>query len=299
MPPLHSEGLWPAQFTAITNLEKSLAADRPRSLVQMATGSGKTFTAVSFIYRQLKFGGARRVLFLVDRANLGRQTLKEFQQYQSPYNHDLAYIIEEPWDDFGNHLLTSDEYPSYAGQSEYLAKRFEENGNLVARDVLTDRYQNQRKRMKAAYSVDDWLLTHAGVAPGIADIIPPDVIIAGSSSVAAFLNKEFWRELQTPVPLSGECPRYGYGPLFQIHRCRLGSDRFGGIFWFDPFGEMINPSPLVGRQIFGHTPVPYPDIGTHWINLNTFEKGIWVFDTEEKCLIDLGSGEKITEGIPA
>lgn len=51
MPPLHSEGLWPAQFTAITNLEKSLAADRPRSLVQMATGSGKTFTSVSFIYR--------------------------------------------------------------------------------------------------------------------------------------------------------------------------------------------------------------------------------------------------------
>ncbi len=214
-------------------------------------------------------------------------------------NHDLAYIIEEPWDDFGNHVLTSDEYPSYAGQSEYLAKRFEENGNLVARDVLTDRYQNQRKRMKAAYSADGWLLTHAGVAPSIADIIPPDVIIAGSSSVAAFLNKEFWRELQTPVPLSGECPRYGYGPLFQIHRCRHGNDRFGGIFWFDQFGEITNPSPLVGRQIFGHTPVPYPDLETHWINLNTFEKGIWVFDTEENCLIDLGSGEKITDGIPA
>jgi len=87
MPPLHNDGLWPAQFTAIGNLEKSLAADRPRSLVQMATGSGKTFTAVSFIYRQLKFAGARRVLFLVDRANLGRQTLKEFQQYQSPCNN--------------------------------------------------------------------------------------------------------------------------------------------------------------------------------------------------------------------
>jgi len=91
MPPLdvgairESPLLWPAQVTAITNLEKSLAANRPRSLVQMATGSGKTFTAVSFIYRQLKFANARRVLFLVDRANLGRQTLKEFQQYQSPY----------------------------------------------------------------------------------------------------------------------------------------------------------------------------------------------------------------------
>jgi type I restriction enzyme, R subunit len=85
MPPFHTEGLWPAQITAIANLEKSLAANRPRSLIQMATGSGKTFTAVSFIYRQLKFANARRVLFLVDRANLGRQTLKEFQQYSSPY----------------------------------------------------------------------------------------------------------------------------------------------------------------------------------------------------------------------
>jgi len=102
LPPLHEEGLWPAQFTAITNLEKSLAADRPRSLVQMATGSGKTFTAVSFIYRQLKFAGARRVLFLVDRANLGRQTLKEFQQYQSPYT---PYKFSEEY--IVNHLQSS------------------------------------------------------------------------------------------------------------------------------------------------------------------------------------------------
>ncbi|MBT0663654.1 DEAD/DEAH box helicase family protein [Geobacter pelophilus] len=86
MPTLHEEGLWPAQITAIANLEKSLADNRPRSLVQMATGSGKTFTAVSFIYRQLKFANAKRVLFLVDRANLGRQTFKEFQQYDSPVN---------------------------------------------------------------------------------------------------------------------------------------------------------------------------------------------------------------------
>jgi type I restriction enzyme R subunit len=87
MPPLKSEGLWPAQITAINNLEKSLADDRPRALIQMATGSGKTFTAINFIYRLIKFGGAKRVLFLVDRGNLGDQTLKEFQQYVSPYNN--------------------------------------------------------------------------------------------------------------------------------------------------------------------------------------------------------------------
>jgi type I restriction enzyme R subunit len=84
MPPLMTTGLWDAQIEAITNLETSLAEDRPRALIQMATGSGKTFTAVSSIYRLIKFGGARRVLFLVDRSNLGRQTLKEFQQYVTP-----------------------------------------------------------------------------------------------------------------------------------------------------------------------------------------------------------------------
>jgi type I restriction enzyme R subunit len=84
MPPLMTNGLWSAQIEAIENLEKSLAQDRPRALIQMATGSGKTFTAVSFIYRLIKFAGARRVLFLVDRSNLGRQTLKEFQQYVTP-----------------------------------------------------------------------------------------------------------------------------------------------------------------------------------------------------------------------
>jgi|CXWL01.1.fsa_nt_gi type I restriction enzyme R subunit len=87
LPSLSTAGLWPAQVTAINNLEKSLAQDRPRALIQMATGSGKTFTAINFIYRLIKFGGAKRVLFLVDRGNLGDQTLKEFQQYVSPYNN--------------------------------------------------------------------------------------------------------------------------------------------------------------------------------------------------------------------
>jgi type I restriction enzyme R subunit len=81
MPPLVTAGLRECQVEAIGGLERSLAENRPRSLIQMATGSGKTFTAVSFAYRLIKHAGARRVLFLVDRANLGRQTLKEFQQY--------------------------------------------------------------------------------------------------------------------------------------------------------------------------------------------------------------------------
>ena len=79
--------LWPAQGTAIRNLEASLAQNKPRALIQMATGSGKTFTAIGFIYRLIKFAGARRVLFLVDRGNLGRQAKKEFDAYVSPYNN--------------------------------------------------------------------------------------------------------------------------------------------------------------------------------------------------------------------
>ena len=97
MPELIEGGLWPAQVVAIKNLEKSLAQNRPRALIQMATGSGKTFTAINFIYRLIKFAKARRVLFLVDRGNLGRQTLKEFQQYISPYNNykfSEEYIVQ-------------------------------------------------------------------------------------------------------------------------------------------------------------------------------------------------------------
>lgn len=89
--------LWPAQITAIRNLEASLARNKPRALIQMATGSGKTFTAISFIYRLIKFAGARRVLFLVDRGNLGRQAKKEFDQYVSPVNNykfGEEYIVQ-------------------------------------------------------------------------------------------------------------------------------------------------------------------------------------------------------------
>lgn len=84
MPPLAEEGLRKAQITAIKNLELSLARGDRRALIQMATGGGKTFTACNFIYRLIKHCGAKRVLFLVDRNNLGRQALKEFQAFKAP-----------------------------------------------------------------------------------------------------------------------------------------------------------------------------------------------------------------------
>ncbi len=63
LPPAEIPGLWANQQRAIQSLEQSLAADRPRALIQMATGSGKSLTSVASIYRLIKFGGARRVLF--------------------------------------------------------------------------------------------------------------------------------------------------------------------------------------------------------------------------------------------
>jgi len=85
LPDLIEAGLRPAQIEAINGIERSLAEQRfSRSLVQMATGAGKTFAAVTQSYRLLRYGGFRRILFLVDRNNLGDQTLGEFQNYATP-----------------------------------------------------------------------------------------------------------------------------------------------------------------------------------------------------------------------
>ena len=69
------------QIKAIANLEKSFRESRPRALIQMATGSGKTFTAITAIYRLIKFAKAKKILFLVDTKNLGEQAEQEFSNY--------------------------------------------------------------------------------------------------------------------------------------------------------------------------------------------------------------------------
>ena len=84
MPALPTENLRDCQIRAVTGLETSLAAARPRALIHMATGAGKTFTAITAIYRLLKFGGAKRVLFLVDTRNLGKQAHQEFMAFTPP-----------------------------------------------------------------------------------------------------------------------------------------------------------------------------------------------------------------------
>jgi len=91
-PTLNSNGLRVCQVNAIINLEESFAQNKPRALVQMATGAGKTYTAVTAIYRLLKFAKAKKILFLVDTRNLGKQAEQEFQAYKP--NDDKRLFTE-------------------------------------------------------------------------------------------------------------------------------------------------------------------------------------------------------------
>ena len=125
---LEKQGLRDCQIEAITNLEKSFAVDLPRALIQMATGSGKTYTAVSFAYRLIKFANAKRILFLVDRSNLGRQTLKEFQQYTTPDDgrkftelYNVQHLTTNRIDDVSNVCITTIQrlYSMLKGDSDF------------------------------------------------------------------------------------------------------------------------------------------------------------------------------------
>ena len=81
LPHLDPAGLRDCQIGAIENLEASFKDDRPRALIQMATGSGKTYAAITAVYRLLKHADAKRILFLVDTRNLGEQAQQEFMAY--------------------------------------------------------------------------------------------------------------------------------------------------------------------------------------------------------------------------
>ena len=97
LPPVDVVGLRACQIDAIHGLDASLGKDAPRALIQMATGAGKTFTACTFSWRLLKHAKAQRILFLVDRRNLGDQTLKEFQNYDPPGSgrkFDKTFIVQ-------------------------------------------------------------------------------------------------------------------------------------------------------------------------------------------------------------
>ena len=128
IPELDFKNLWPCQDQAIRNLEQSFSANKPRALIQMATGSGKTFTAVTFCYRLIKHAGAKRILFMVDRSNLGRQALREFQQYTTPDDgrkftelYNVQYLQSQNIDDVSKIVITTIQrlYSILKGEKEF------------------------------------------------------------------------------------------------------------------------------------------------------------------------------------
>jgi type I restriction enzyme R subunit len=84
LPPLIEDQLRVSQIEAINGLEGSLRLNKERALVEMATGGGKTIAAIAHAYRLLNYGQAQRILFLVDRRNLGKQAYDEFANWQTP-----------------------------------------------------------------------------------------------------------------------------------------------------------------------------------------------------------------------
>jgi len=102
---LPEAGLRKCQIKAITKLEESFKGNKPRSLIQMATGAGKTFTAITFVYRLLKYTQAKKILFLVDTKNLGEQAEQEFMSFLP--NDDNRKFTEL----YGVHRLKSKHIP--------------------------------------------------------------------------------------------------------------------------------------------------------------------------------------------
>jgi type I restriction enzyme R subunit len=145
MPEVSTEGLWRPQIAAIQSLERSLAENRPRSLIQMATGGGKTFTACNFIYRLIKHANARRVLFLVDRSNLGRQTLKEFQQFRTPEEnraftelYNVQHMQSNTLDGVSRVCITTIQRLYAMLRGEELDPSLEEQSTFAASSVISD-----------------------------------------------------------------------------------------------------------------------------------------------------------------
>ena len=145
-PLLIEAGLWPPQITAIKNLEKSVLKGRPRALIQMATGSGKTFTATTALYRLIKHGGARRVLFLVDRGNLGRQASTAFQGYTAPDDgrkftslYNVSWLQDNKIDPINRVVITTIQrlYSILKGEPE-LDEALDEGSAFLRGDVIRE-----------------------------------------------------------------------------------------------------------------------------------------------------------------
>jgi type I restriction enzyme R subunit len=141
MPALITTGLRDCQIDAITDLEKSFALAKPRALLQMATGSGKTYTAISEVYRLIKHADAKRVLFLVDRRTLGKQAFREFTQYVTPDDgrkfteiYNVQHLTSNTLDPVSQVCITTIQrlYSMLSGQPEFAEENEEPSLYAVA-----------------------------------------------------------------------------------------------------------------------------------------------------------------------
>jgi type I restriction enzyme R subunit len=140
IPSLITDGLRDCQIEAIQGLEHSFKMNRPKALIQMATGAGKSYTAVTAAYRLIKHAKAKRILFLVDRGNLGRQALKEFQQYRTPDDgrlftelYNIQHLQSNVVDPVCKVCITTIQrlYSMLKGDAEFDASLEEESGFKV------------------------------------------------------------------------------------------------------------------------------------------------------------------------
>ncbi|MEU0738518.1 DEAD/DEAH box helicase family protein [Streptomyces sp. NPDC006134] len=146
--------LRPAQVTAITGLERSLAKDDPRALIQMATGAGKTYTVVSESYRLLKHAGAKRILFLVDRNNLGSQAATEFENFDTPDDgrkFTELYVVQRL---AGDTVLGSAHVVVSTVQRLWLALTGRAVPSADSEDAALDRYDLVDEPVQVGYNPD-------------------------------------------------------------------------------------------------------------------------------------------------
>lgn len=166
-------------------------------------------------------------------------------------NHDLAYLQRSPYDCISGY------------QAEMAAE--------YRQQLMTG-----QNRFQAAFAVDGWLCTHAGVHKRI--LRQMDVSTGDVDTIAAHLNQKLAEAL--------ECGLFDHA-IFNIGMCRGGYHRFGGIFWHDFRYEEGLATEV--KQIFGHTRTEQPELAASYVALDTSGNTAtaFVFDTSENRIAAL------------
>ena len=176
-PPLDEKGFRKCQIKAINNLDISFADNRPKALVQMATGAGKTFTAITAAYRLLKYGRMNRILFLVDTKSLGEQAEREFLAYtpnDDPRNFSQLYGVRR----LKNSYIPND--------IQICISTIQLGATVDYAILMTTRYKAERiggKEKKAA--------VHTALATSI-----PSIIVSGMGMFAATFGVALYSDIE-------------------------------------------------------------------------------------------------------